>query len=202
MFRQLLAAAVVSGSLVSGLGTAELAAKEVFGDTFGDGVAAYTLQYYEDARKIWKPLAEAGDAKAAWRLSDLYERGLGGDRDPEMAAKLLKQAADAGHPQASAEYAKLMRAGRGAGSDAAESLAYVRQAAEQGQSWAAWQMAAKYLRGDGVTADKATALAWFRCAANGEGSIGEKRRAATYAERLEGVLLDSTIERASNMRLC
>jgi len=197
MLKQILAVAVISGSLTIGV-----MAKEVFGDTFGDGVAAYTLQYYEDARKIWQSLAEAGDAKAAWRLSDLYERGLGGDRDPDEAARLLKQAADAGHPQASAEYAKLMRVGRGAGSDAAESLAFVQQAAEQGHSWAAWQMAAKYLRGDGVDADKATALAWFRCAADGKGSAGEKRRAATFAERLEGVLLDSTIERASEMRLC
>ncbi|RMD65384.1 MAG: sel1 repeat family protein, partial [Alphaproteobacteria bacterium] len=55
---------------------------------YEDGMAAYEDGDYLRAVKIWRPLAEAGDANAQYGLGKLYETG-GGDlaRDYARAAK-------------------------------------------------------------------------------------------------------------------
>lgn len=64
------------------------------GDPFAAGAAAYEAGDYETARALWQPLAEAGDPRAQYWLSDLYRFELGVARDYLAARDLLKQAAD------------------------------------------------------------------------------------------------------------
>jgi TPR repeat protein len=68
--------------------------------TVADGVAAYQAGDYRTAYEIWRPLADANDARAAFYLGALYYEGRGVDRQLETAHRLLTQAVDGGHPRA------------------------------------------------------------------------------------------------------
>lgn len=75
---------------------------ESTGRTIADGVAAYKARDYEAAYEIWRPLANAGDARAWFHLGALYYEGRGVERQLDTAYVLLSRAADAGHPRAGA----------------------------------------------------------------------------------------------------
>ena len=59
----------------------------VFGDDFGDGIAAYVIKDYETAYKLWLPLAEQGDAGAQYLLGMMYDLGQGVLQDYKEAVK-------------------------------------------------------------------------------------------------------------------
>ncbi|GER05277.1 hypothetical protein JCM17846_29590 [Iodidimonas nitroreducens] len=65
--------------------------------TLGDGIAAFSLQDYEQAHAIFLPLAENGDAEAAFRLGRMLESGYGTAPDQEAAKGWYEKAANAGH---------------------------------------------------------------------------------------------------------
>ncbi len=63
---------------------------------------AYDLKQqrkYGAARAIYEQLADAGDDDALWHLADFYERGLGVDKDLQMARSLLLDAARGQDPR-------------------------------------------------------------------------------------------------------
>ena len=76
------------------------AAPAALADGFGDGVAAYAGQHYDTAAAIWRPLADDGDARAQYRLANLYARGEGVVRDPNAALAWFNRSALAGEPRA------------------------------------------------------------------------------------------------------
>ena len=63
----------------------------------GDGVAAYDRGDYATALRLWRPLAEQGDANAQFDLGGLYEKGEGVPKDYVEAAKWLRLAAEQGN---------------------------------------------------------------------------------------------------------
>ncbi len=42
---------------------------------FQDGLAAFDRGDYAAALKVWRPLAERGNAAAQWRIAGMYRRG-------------------------------------------------------------------------------------------------------------------------------
>jgi uncharacterized protein len=65
-------------------------------DTVRDGERAYVHRHFEEARRIWTPLAEAGDAEAQVSLGLLFDLGQGVPEDPATAYKWYRRAAEAG----------------------------------------------------------------------------------------------------------
>jgi hypothetical protein len=70
------------------------------GPTVRDGVLAYQAGDYARAESIWRPLAEAGNARARFHLGALYLEGRLGPPDPEAAYRWLALAAEAGQAAA------------------------------------------------------------------------------------------------------
>jgi TPR repeat protein len=64
-------------------------------DTVRDGQRAYVHRHFEEARRIWTPLAEAGDAEAQVSLGLLFDLGQGVPEDPATAYKWYRRAAEA-----------------------------------------------------------------------------------------------------------
>ena len=67
---------------------------------FEDGAAAYDRNDYATAARIWRPLAEQGNALSQMYLGVMYERGRGVALDQAEAARWYRLAADQGLPAA------------------------------------------------------------------------------------------------------
>lgn len=144
------------GALIIVIGLSVSAKAYSVDETYGDGVAAYSLQNYEKARAIWLRLANDGDERSIFRLADLYARGLGGPKDAAMAAKYYCQAAEADHAEANYLCAK----GRhDSGQGGIEE--YIKSA-ELGHRRAQYDLANFYVSGDGVEIDYDAAYRWYK----------------------------------------
>ncbi len=61
-----------------------------------DGTPAHGRRDYATALRLWRPLAEKGDAAAQWPLGMLYRFGLGVPRNYAEAVKWYRLAAEQG----------------------------------------------------------------------------------------------------------
>ena len=59
----------------------------VHADDFSDGYAAYKKGDYKTAMKLWKPMAEQGNASAQYYLGVMYANGFGVPEDDKQAVK-------------------------------------------------------------------------------------------------------------------
>lgn len=112
-----------------------------------------------------RPQAEAGDAKAQWKLGVAYAKGEGVKPDYKQALHWYRLAADQGLADAQLALGELYEAGQGAPRDFAEAVRWYRPAAEKGQAAAQYSLAMMYFMGTGVTKDDAEALKWYRASA-------------------------------------
>src|SRR5438309_875305 len=65
--------------------------------SFEDGLAAYSRRDYPMAVRIWRPMAEMGDARAQWSLGFAYQWNFGVAKDDAVAAGWYRKAAEQGH---------------------------------------------------------------------------------------------------------
>ena len=152
--------------------------------SFGDGVAAYSLQNYEKAVQIWQTLAEnlaennaspqKSSAEAAYRLAQLYDLGLGVNYNPEMVVKWLTLASDNGITPAQYMLAEIYASGRGVPTDSLLSYELYKKAALNGHPKSMYQLASIYYLGEGVEKDNLSAAFWFKKSADSLGSAAQK----------------------------
>jgi TPR repeat protein len=83
---------------------------------------AYRRKDYEAALRIWKPLAWAGDGRAAFRVAEMFEFAEGIPKDEKKAAEYYLIAAEANHPVAQLRMAGRYEYGRGVARSSEESL--------------------------------------------------------------------------------
>ena len=76
--------------------------------TVKDGVDAWQQGAFDRAVAIWRPLAQQGDADAAFNLAQALKLGRGVPTDLAQAKIWYGKAAAAGHPQAIANYGLLL----------------------------------------------------------------------------------------------
>ena len=67
---------------------------------FEDATAAYHRKDYQTAIKLWKPLAEQGDAKAQYNLGVVDVKGRGVPQNYAKAVKWFYKAAEQGYAKA------------------------------------------------------------------------------------------------------
>ena len=72
-------------------------AAPVAADDDADAIAAYKSGDYEATVRLWKPLAEQGNASAQNNLAAMYENGRGVPQDDAEAVKWYRKAADQGY---------------------------------------------------------------------------------------------------------
>jgi len=134
-----------------------------------EGIAAMERRDYAAAMRELKPLADAGDAEAAFRVGTMQREGLGMAADPAAAAAMMRRAAEAGHARAALVLSAMLLAGSGVAPDPAQGLVWLRRAAERGDPQAQTVMGAMTEAGELGRRDMAAAIGWYRkAAAQGE----------------------------------
>jgi hypothetical protein len=69
-----------------------LSASSAFAGVLEDANAAYDRRDYATAQRLFRPLAEQGDAKAQFRLGGMYLNGQGVPQDAAEAVKWWRKA--------------------------------------------------------------------------------------------------------------
>ncbi len=101
---------------------------------YEEGKAAFDKGDYEEALKVFRPLAESEDINAQYSLGMLYRNGWGVPQDDSEAAKWLRLAAHQGHVEAQYSLGYMYEHGQGLTKDMTEAKRWYRMAANQGDS--------------------------------------------------------------------
>ncbi len=67
---------------------------------YEDGASAYKRGDYATALRLWRPLAEEGNATAQYLIGHMYDLGLGVPQDYAVAVEWFRKAAQQGHASA------------------------------------------------------------------------------------------------------
>jgi hypothetical protein len=145
-------------------GLVGIAATPLAAQTVRHGIEAWQRADYAAAVTIWRPLAEKGDADAAFNLGQAYRLGRGVKVDLALAQSWLEKAARAHHLDAQTTLGLLLF--DNGSRDAA--LQWLKRAAERGEPRAMLVYGTALFNGDGVPRDPALAYAYVsRSAAQG-----------------------------------
>jgi TPR repeat protein len=137
---------------------------------------------YTSALRVWRPLADQGNATAQALLANSYLSGLGVQQDYAEAAKWLRKAADQGF--ALAQFGLGLMYAKGDGGlpqDYAEAVAWYRKAADQGLASAQGSLGQMYAEGQGVPQDYAAAAKWYLKSANQGSAVAQNNLGSMYA---------------------
>ena len=167
---------VAAALLVSAAGPAKA------GDLLSDGAAAYEAGDYGEAARIWRPLADDGDAMAQFNLGLLHETGRGVAEDAARAAAWYERAARQGVTLAQFNLARLHQAGRGVPQDVLQALYWFEVAAFHGAD-----------AGRDQAIDAAAALAPLLEPADVEAAIGRARAFSPSPEEPQAQTTTTTL---------
>lgn len=154
------------------------------------GIEAWQRNDYPGAVAIWRPLAEQGDADAAFNLGQAYRLGRGVALNLGTAQAWFERAANKGHVDAQATLGLLLfQNGNRTGG-----LRWLKQAAEQGEARALLVYGTALFNGDGVTQDPVLGYAYVsRAAAQGLGpakdTLAQMDQILPADQRKKGVAL-------------
>ena len=115
------------------LGIAQLASAE----PFEDGTAAYERGEYATALKLWRPLANQGNAAAQVALGVMYYNGQDVPQDYAEAVKWFRLAANQGYAGAQSNLGVMYIHGRGVPQDYVEAHKWLNLAGAGGDKGAA-----------------------------------------------------------------
>jgi cell division septation protein DedD len=128
------------------------------------GIEAWQRADYSAAVAIWRPLAEKGDADAAFNLGQAYRLGRGVPTKLSIATTWFERAARQNHVDAQTTLGLLLFQN----GDQAEGLKWLKAAAEQGEARALLVYGTALFNGDGVGQDRVLGYAYVsRAAAQG-----------------------------------
>jgi uncharacterized protein len=144
--------------------------------TIEDANKAYDSGDYQAAYRLYKPLAERGDARAQFNLGMMYEIGRGVPQNYAEMLKWYRKAADQGHALAQFNVGLQYSKGRGVPRDYAEGVKWFRKAADQGDVDAMGNLGYMYLNGLGVPRDNVLAHMWSNLAASRFPASEQKKR--------------------------
>ena len=130
-----------------------------------DAFAAFTRGDYATALRLWRPLAEQGNASAQNNLGELYRTGRGVAQDYAAAGSWYRKAAEQGEALAQTNLGFMYANGLGVAKDYAAEMFWNRKAADQDSAQAQHNLGVMYENGHGVAQDYAAAVHWYRKAA-------------------------------------
>jgi localization factor PodJL len=134
--------------------------------------------------RLFERAAVAGLAPAQFRLGNMFEKGIGTERDPALAKVWYGRAAERGNAKAMHNLAVLYAEGAGgAKPDYATATEWFRRAAELGVRDSQYNLAILLGRGLGAPADLSQSYRWFAVAAS-QGDEDAARKRDEVAGRL------------------
>lgn len=160
----------------------------LFAAEYEQGREAYLAANYDEAVRIWRTLAENGDARAQFSLGQMYLEGLGIEQNDAASTRWFKLAAKRGLASAQFNLGNAYKHGRGVRQDDLAAAAWWRRAAEQELAPAQFNLAMLYTHGRGVPEDHNKARYWYgRAAANGHAEAKQVLAALETGQRSEAV---------------
>ena len=133
--------------------------------------------------------ADQGNARAAYNIGVLYERGWGVAQDYAEAMRWYRKAADHGDVRAQFNIGGLYHNGWGVARDETEATRWYRKAADQGDAPGQLNVGTAYANGWGVARDDTEAMRWYRMAAN-QGNPGAQFNIGVFYHEGWGVAQD------------
>jgi uncharacterized protein len=141
-----------------------------------DSRAAYERGDFATAERLFRPLAEHGNAIAQYTLGVMYYKGEGVHQSYPDAVFWYRHAAWQGDASAQLELGVMCYKGQGTLQNYAEALTWFRKAADQGSAQAQINLGAIYANGQGVPQDSIHAHMWLSlAAAQGEKNADKQR---------------------------
>jgi TPR repeat protein len=156
-----------------------LAAGPVLAVPLEDGEAAYSRKDYATALRLFRPLAQDGNAKAQRNLGLMYEIGRGVPKDYQQAIVWYRKAADQGDAFAQFNLGLMYHNGDGVPRDYQQAMVWYRKAADQGDTDAQVNLGVMYGKGQGGHKDVQQAYFWFLLASVGDNAGAVKARDLT-----------------------
>ena len=130
-----------------------------------DADAAYGNGDYATALRLWRELAQQGNALSQAYLGYMYATGRGVAKDEAEAVKWYRMAAEQGNANGQNNLGAMYERGHGVPQDDQQAVDWYRKAAEQGFAAAQDNLAGMYASGRGVLRDDQQAVDWVRKAA-------------------------------------
>lgn len=171
----------------------------VLAGPFEDGDAAFLRGEYEIALRLWRPLAESGDAKAQHLVARLYANGQGVTRDRTEALKWYRKAAEQGDAEAQFDLSVIYDDGLGIPRDFTEAVKWYRRAADQGQALAMSNLGVMYQLGQGIARDPVQALKWFMLSASHHSPGRDRDLARRSRDQTAGKMTTDQIAEAERL---
>jgi len=84
---------------------------------------------YAGLMRVWLPMARNGDHEAQTNLGEIFERGLGGSPQYDLAIQWYRLAAEANYPRAQVNLGSLFERGLGTTRDMEQAMSWYRRAA-------------------------------------------------------------------------
>ncbi len=144
---------------------AEIEAEKARNELANEAQKAFDEKAYAKAQRLWRSLAQKGDARAMLGLGILYNEGLGTKANHKEALAWFRQAADGNQPEAMYQLGRMLEEGRGTARHVDTAAVWFRRAAEQGYAPAQYHLGLLYQRGEGLVPSAQEAAAWFSRAA-------------------------------------
>ena len=154
----------------------------VFADQLDDGYAAYNRGDYATAFRLWRPLAEKGDAFTQFSIGLMYAVGQGVPQDYKEAVKWLRLSAAQKDAAAQFYLGSMYERGHGVLQDFKEAAKLYRLAATQGDAEAQSHLGFMYDKGLGVSQSYDEAAKLYKLAATQGVSFAQLKLALLYAE--------------------
>jgi TPR repeat protein len=129
-----------------------------------DGMTAFNEKDYVTALKLWRPLAEQGNAAAQYQVGVMYAEGSGVAASDLIAAAWFQRAANQGLATAQYNLAVSYAEGLGLSQDDALAAKWFRRAADQGMPYAQLNLGLMLAAGRGVPQDNIEAVKWLELA--------------------------------------
>jgi hypothetical protein len=164
--------------------------------SFEDALSAQQHGDYATAMRLYKPLADKGDASAQYNLGTMYEAGQGVTQDYGEAAKWYRKAADQGAARAQNNLGTMYEAGLGVRQDYGEAAKWYRKAADKGAARAQYNLGVLYDTGRGVPRDYVEAHKWYDLAAAGLSKEEEREEATQRRDNCAAAMTPAEIEEA------
>lgn len=148
------------------IGLALLIATPASAQSFEHAAAAYERGDFDAAQKIWRLLADKGDAQSQFILGAIYATGKGVPRDFAEAEIWYLKAAKQGLAAAQNNLGFMYDRGLGVEPNDHEAVKWYILAAEQGHAQAQNNLGVMYGTGRGVAKNSTEALKWFQLSAD------------------------------------
>ena len=129
------------------------------------GIAAFDSGHYGIALKELEPIANKGNAQAAYWLGRIYDEGLGVKRNARTAVSWYRKAAEGGLTDAKLQLGELYFKGTEELQDFKKARKWLEQAALDGNARAQLDLARLYANGWGGGKDPIQAYVWYEFAA-------------------------------------